>query len=255
MNNENSKKINNGKIIEVHDLTVAYRDIPVLWKINFEISSSTLTAVVGPNGAGKSTLVKTMMGLIKPVTGDIKIMGEPYHKIKDKHAKIAYIPQRESVDWSFPINVIDVVQMGRYRHLGWFKRPGKLEREFAMDALKKFEMHEFANHQIGELSGGQQQRVFLARAFVQGADLFFLDEPFGGVDAKTEEMTLQLLKDLRNIGKTLIVVTHDLQSLKEHFDHTILINKKLIGYGPTEEVLTHKNLIKTYGSHMHQVMR
>lgn len=232
-------------IINVEDMTVAYGTKPVLWDIDLEIPKSVLLAIVGPNGAGKSTLIKAMLDLIKPISGNVLFNGESY-KAHRKH--IGYVPQSESVDWDFPANVLDVVLMGRYGELGWFKRPGKKDRELALDALEKVGMKDFVNRQISQLSGGQQQRIFLARALVQDADIYFMDEPFKGVDAKTEGAIVELLKELKNRGKTLIVVHHDLQTVEEYFDWVVLLNRQIIESGPVEEVFTDENLNKTYRS-------
>lgn len=230
-------------IIKVEDLTVAYEKKPVLWDIDLEIPSGTLMAIVGPNGAGKSTLIKTMLSLIKPVAGRISFWGNPYEK---ELKRIAYVPQRGSVDWDFPTNVFDVVMMGRYGNLGWFKRPEKIDKELTMEAIEKVGMTEFAKRQISQLSGGQQQRVFLARALVQDAEIYFMDEPFQGVDAKTEEAIIGLLKDLRSNGKTVVVVHHDLQTVPKYFDWVTLLNMQILGVGPVEDVFTDENIRKTY---------
>ncbi|MBU5437100.1 metal ABC transporter ATP-binding protein [Tissierella sp. MSJ-40] len=230
-------------IIKVEDLTVAYEKKPVLWDIDLEIPSGTLMAIVGPNGAGKSTLIKTMLNLIKPVAGRISFWGNPYEK---ELKRIAYVPQRGSVDWDFPTNVFDVVMMGRYGNLGWFKRPEKIDKELTMEAIEKVGMTEFAKRQISQLSGGQQQRVFLARALVQDAEIYFMDEPFQGVDAKTEEAIIGLLKDLRSNGKTVVVVHHDLQTVPKYFDWVTLLNMQILGVGPVEDVFTDENIRKTY---------
>ncbi len=232
-------------IIKVEDMTVAYSVKPVLWDVDLNIPKGILMAIVGPNGAGKSTLIKAMLDLIKPVSGDVLFNGETY---KEHREHIGYVPQSESVDWDFPANVLDVVLMGRYGKLGWFKRPGKKDRELALDALKKVAMEEFADRQISQLSGGQQQRIFLARALVQDADIYFMDEPFKGVDAKTEGAIVELLKELKNRGKTLIVVHHDLQTVEEYFDWVVLLNKQIIKSGPVEEVFTDENINRTYRS-------
>ena len=232
-------------IIEVHDLTVAYDAKPVLWDIDLEIPKGKLVAVVGPNGAGKTTLIKSMLGLIKPVSGAVHFKMLPDKKF---HNKIAYVPQSGSVDWDFPATVLDVVMMGRYGHLGWFKRPGKAEKQMAMETLQKVGMEEYAHRQISQLSGGQQQRVFLARALIQQADIYFMDEPFKGVDAQTERSIISLLKELKSQGKTVIVVHHDLQTVPEYFDWVTLINLKVIAIGPVEKVFTEQNLSLTYGS-------
>ncbi|HHX62366.1 MAG TPA: metal ABC transporter ATP-binding protein [Epulopiscium sp.] len=232
-------------IIKVEDMTVAYSDKPVLWDIDLEIPRSVLMAIVGPNGSGKTTLIKAMLDLVKPISGSVLFKGESY---KEHRKHIGYVPQSESVDWDFPADVLDVVLMGRYGELGWFKRPGKVDKELALEALEKVGMKDFANRQISQLSGGQQQRVFLARALVQDADIYFMDEPFKGVDAKTEVAIVELLKELKNRGKTLIVVHHDLQTVKEYFDWVVLLNRQIIEVGPVEEVFTDENLNKTYRS-------
>lgn len=232
-------------IIEVEDMTVAYDIKPVLWDVDLKIPKAVLMAIVGPNGAGKSTLIKAMLDLIKPVSGKVLFNGDTY-KSQRKH--IGYVPQSGSVDWDFPTNVLDVVLMGTYGDLGWFKRPGKEEKRKSYEALEKVGMGEFADRQISELSGGQQQRVFLARALVQDADIYFMDEPFKGVDAKTEKAIIALLKELKNSGKTLIVVHHDLQTVKEYFDYVVLLNTQIIDSGKVEDIFTDENLAKTYRS-------
>ena len=232
-------------IIKVEDMTVAYSVKPVLWDIDLDIPKGVLMAIVGPNGAGKSTLIKAMLDLIKPVSGNVLFNGETY---KEHRKHIGYVPQSESVDWDFPANVLDVVLMGRYGELGWFKRPGKKDKDLALEALDKVGMKDFANRQISQLSGGQQQRIFLARALVQDADIYFMDEPFKGVDARTEGAIIKLLKELKNRGKTLIVVHHDLSTVKEYFDWVVLLNRQIIKVGPVEEVFTDENLNKIYRS-------
>lgn len=232
-------------IVEVEDMTVAYKEKPVLWDIDLKIPKAVLMAIVGPNGAGKSTLIKAMLELIKPISGTVLFNGESY-KAQRKH--IAYVPQSESVDWQFPTSVLDVVLMGRYGHLGWFKRPSALDRNMAIDALKKVGMESFKDRQISQLSGGQQKRVFLARALVQNADIYFMDEPFQGVDAKTEKTIIELLKELRNEGKTVIVVHHDLQTVPEYFDWVTLLNTEIIANGPVTKVFNEENLKLAYRS-------
>ncbi len=232
-------------IIEVEDMTVAYHIKPVLWDVDLDIPKGILMAIVGPNGAGKSTLIKAMLDLIKPISGNVLFNGASY-KSQRKH--IGYVPQSESVDWDFPANAIDVVMMGRYGKLGWLKRPKAKDRDLAMEALKKLGMEEFADRQISQLSGGQQQRVFLARALVQEADIYFMDEPLKGVDAKTEGAIITLLKELRDQGKTLVVVHHDLQTVEEYFDWVVLLNTQIIASGPVEEAFTDENIRKTYRS-------
>jgi len=231
-------------VIDVQDLTVAYQEKPVLWDIDMMVPAGTLMAIVGPNGAGKTTLIKAILDLIKPVAGTVLIKGKPY---VEQRPLVGYVPQRGSVDWDFPTDVLDVVMMGRYRALGWIKRPGKAEREMAMDALEKVGMSEFAGRQISQLSGGQQQRVFLARALVQDAQIYFMDEPFQGVDATTERAIITLLKELRAAGKTVVVVHHDLQTVPEYFDWVTLLNVRRIASGPVEEAFTEENLRRAYG--------
>ncbi len=232
-------------IIEVEDMTVAYHIKPVLWDVDLDIPKGVLMAIVGPNGAGKSTLIKAMLDLIKPISGNVLFNGASY-KSQRKH--IGYVPQSESVDWDFPADALDVVMMGRYGELGWLKRPKAKDKELAMEALKKLGMEEYADRQISQLSGGQQQRVFLARALVQEADIYFMDEPLKGVDAKTEGAIIELLKELRDKGKTLIVVHHDLQTVEEYFDWVVLLNTQIIASGPVEEAFTDENIRKTYRS-------
>lgn len=231
-------------IVEVHDLTVAYEDKPVLWDVDFHCPSGVLMAVVGPNGAGKSTLIKTILGLIMPVAGSIKVLHKNIDKVRHL---VGYVPQRNSVDWDFPASVLDVVLMGRYGHLGWFKRPGHQEVLLAKSCLDKVGMADFANRHISQLSGGQQQRVFIARAFMQQAEVYLMDEPFAGVDALTEKSIIGLLKELKAQGKTVICVHHDLQTLKEYFDEVCLLNIRCIAQGGTQQVLTNENLKKAYG--------
>lgn len=237
--------VNKEYIIEVEDMTVAYHTKPVLWDVDLDIPKGILMAIVGPNGAGKSTLIKAMLDLIKPISGNVLFNGASY-KSQRKH--IGYVPQSESVDWDFPANALDVVLMGRYGELGWFKKPKAKDRQLAMEALEKLGMGEFADRQISQLSGGQQQRVFLARALVQEADIYFMDEPLKGVDAKTEKAIIELLKELRDKGKTLIVVHHDLQTVEEYFDWVVLLNTQIIASGPVEETFTDDNIKKTYRS-------
>ena len=230
--------------IEVNDLTVAYRDRPVLWDIDVVVPAGVLMAIVGPNGAGKTTLIKAILGLITPAAGDVAVFGKPY---EEQRRLVGYVPQRGSVDWDFPTTVLDVVMMGRYGALGWFRRPGRAEREAAMRALENVGMAEFAGRQISQLSGGQQQRVFLARALVQDASIYFMDEPFQGVDARTEHAIVALLQQLRANGKTVVVVHHDLQSVPEYFDWVLLLNVRRIALGPVSEVFTDENLRLAYG--------
>ena len=230
--------------VEVHDLTVAYHDKPVLWDVDLVVPSGVLMAVVGPNGAGKTTLIKAMLGLVTPVSGDVLIHGQPYRA--DKRS-VAYVPQRGSVDWDFPTTVFDVVLMGTYGRLGWFRRPGEAEHELARDALGRVGMGEFADRQISQLSGGQQQRVFLARALVQEAPVCFMDEPFQGVDAVTERTIVGILQELRDQGRTVLVVHHDLGTVAEYFDWVTLLNVRKIASGPTAEAFTPASVTAAYG--------
>ncbi len=230
--------------VEVVDLTVAYAETPVLWDVDMTVPPGVLMAIVGPNGAGKTTLMKSILGLVKPAAGRVLIHGRPYAAMRHK---VGYVPQRGSVDWDFPTTVLDVVMMGSYGSLGWFRRPGRRERGQALEALEKVDMAAFANRQISQLSGGQQQRVFLARALLQQADIYFMDEPFQGVDATTERAIISLLKELRGQGRTVVVVHHDLQTVKEYFDWVTLLNVRRIASGPVEEVYTERNLRLAYG--------
>ena len=230
--------------IEVEDLTVAYRDKPVLWDIDLDVPEGVLMAIVGPNGAGKTTLIKAILNLVNTAAGQVKIYGKT---LSEQRKLVGYVPQRGSVDWDFPTSVGDVVMMGRYGSLGWMKRPGKKEKKLAHEALDKVGMLPYADRQISQLSGGQQQRVFLARALVQDAQVYLMDEPFQGVDATTERAIVSLLQELRNSGKTVLVVHHDLQTVPEYFDWTALLNVRLIASGPVEKVFTEENLKLTYG--------
>lgn len=230
--------------ISIKDLTVAYDEKPALWDIDLNIPKGALTAIIGPNGAGKTSLIKATLGIIKPIAGRVDIFGQPMNR---QRSQVAYVPQRNSVDWDFPTNVLDVVMMGTYSNLGWFQRPGKLEKEAAMNALKEVDMQDFADRQIGQLSGGQQQRIFVARALVQNASIFLMDEPLIGVDAITERAIIKLLKKLRDEMKTVIVVHHDLQTVEEYFDWAFLLNVRQIGFGKVSDIITSDNLKLTYG--------
>ena len=230
--------------VEIRDLTVAYHERPVLWDVDLTIRAGRLTAIVGPNGAGKSTLIKASLGLVPVAAGWVHIFGKPF---AEQRRLVAYVPQRGSVDWDFPTDALDVVTMGRYGTLGWFRRPGAADRALAMEKLRQVGMADFARRQISELSGGQQQRVFLARALAQEADLYFMDEPFAGVDATTERAIISLLQDLRQQGKTVVAVHHDLNTVDDYFDDVALLNVRLIAAGPVTDVFTHDNLHTTYG--------
>ncbi|MBY0527768.1 MAG: metal ABC transporter ATP-binding protein [Gemmataceae bacterium] len=230
--------------VDINDLTVAYRDKAVLWDVDLTVPAGNLMAIVGPNGAGKTTLIKAILGLIRPVAGQVLIHGRPY---KEQRQLIGYVPQRGSVDWDFPTSVLDVVLMGTYGSLGWFRRPGRPERHRALEALDKVGMTPYADRQIRQLSGGQQQRVFLARALVQDAQVYFMDEPFQGVDATTERAIVNLLQELRAAGRTVLVVHHDLQTVPEYFDSVTLLNVRKVASGPVAEAFTEANLRLTYG--------
>ncbi len=233
--------------LEIHDMTVAYQRKPVLWDVDVKIPEATLTGVVGPNGAGKSTMIKAALGLLPLSSGWVKFYGQPLSKAR---RRVGYVPQRESVDWDFPVTARDVVLMGRYRKLGWIRRPGKEDREAAGQAMERLGVIDLAGRQISNLSGGQQQRVFLARALVQNADIYFMDEPFVGVDVSTEKAIITLLNKLRDEGKTVIVVHHDLNTIKEYFDRLILLNMRIVAAGRTDEVFTAELMKKTYGGRL-----
>lgn len=233
--------------LTVHDLTVAYQRKPVLWDVELNIPEGKLVAIVGPNGAGKSTLIKACLDLVPKTSGWAKIYGRSYRE--NRHL-VAYVPQRESVDWDFPVSALDVVAMGTYRKLGWVRRIGKTERKTAMEAMEMAGIAELAGRQISQLSGGQQQRVFLARALAQDARVYFMDEPFAAVDAATEQAIVDVLKELGGRGKTCLVVHHDLATVPEYFDWVVLLNMRVVAAGPTAEVFTHENLRKTYGGRL-----
>lgn len=230
--------------LEVHDVTVAYDRKPVLWDIDFSIPAGGLVAIIGPNGAGKSTLLKAILGLLPMASGWVKVHGD---LVVNQRKLIGYVPQRGSVDWDFPTNALDVVTMGTYGRLGWIRRPGKAEHDLAMHCLKQLGMEDYANRQISQLSGGQQQRVFLARALAQQAQIYFMDEPFVGVDAATESAIIELLRELKRQGKTVLVVHHDLETVRDYFDRVVLLNMRLIAAGTTESTFTRENLQRTYG--------
>ncbi|MBM3168567.1 MAG: metal ABC transporter ATP-binding protein [Bacteroidetes bacterium] len=231
-------------ILEVHDLTVSYDQQPVLWNVDLSLPAGQLIGILGPNGAGKSTLIKSIMGLIPPTSGYIKIFNKALQEVR---TRISYVPQRESVDWNFPASVLDVVVMGTYGKLGLFRRPGKKEVQIAQEALEQVGMTAFVTRQISELSGGQQQRVFIARALAQQADLYLMDEPFAGVDMATETAIFQLLQDMARTGKTVLVVHHDIHSAMNFFEWVIMLNLHLVASGPKDQVMTEELLRKTYG--------
>ncbi len=230
--------------LSLHDMTVAYHRRPVVWDIDYKAHPGRLAAIVGPNGAGKSTLIKAALDLIPKVAGGVRFFGRPY---SEQRERVAYVPQRTSVDWDFPVTALDVVAMGLYRQIGWFWPVSRKWKCQALEALDKVGLADFSARQISQLSGGQQQRVFLARALVQGADLYLMDEPFAGVDAATERAIVDLLRELRAEGKTALVVHHDLQTVPEYFDDVLLLNMRLVASGPVSEVFTPENLRKTFG--------
>ena len=234
-------------ILEVHDLTVTYGRKPVLWGVDFTLPAGAIAGIVGPNGAGKSTLLKTIMGLIPPSSGYVKLFDRP---LDDVRLRVSYVPQRESVDWDFPVSVLDVVLMGRYGKVGLLRNTGAGDRRIANECLAKVGLSAFAKRQISQLSGGQQQRVFLARALAQEADIYFMDEPFAGVDAATEQAIIELLREMASRGKTIVVVHHDLQSARSYFDWIVLLNMHLIAAGPTEKAFTDETIQQAYGGRL-----
>lgn len=233
--------------IEIADLTVAYHRKPVLWEINLRIPQGTLVGIVGPNGAGKSTLMKAVIDLVPKVSGETRVLGKSIHEVRHR---IAYVPQRESVDWDFPATVLDVVMMGLYREAGWFWPMRAEHRTRAMAALEQVGISDLSNRQISQLSGGQQQRTFLARALVQSADVFLLDEPFAAVDAATEQSIIEVLRALQSQGKTVLVVHHDLHTVPQYFDFLVLINVRAVAWGTMEQTFTPENLKRTYGGRL-----
>lgn len=230
--------------LSIHDLTVAYHRKPVVWDVDYNAPAGKLVAIVGPNGAGKSTLLKATLGLMPHVSGEVQFFGRPYRAVRDR---VAYVPQRTSVDWDFPVSALDVVAMGLYRRIGLFRPVTRQHRRRALEALERVGLSAFAGRQISQLSGGQQQRVFLARALVQDADLYLMDEPFAGVDAATEKAIVVMLRELQASGRTALVVHHDLETVAEYFDHVLLLNMRLVAAGPVSEVFSRENLRRTYG--------
>jgi len=236
-----------GSPVSIHDMTVAYHRKPVLWDVDYAAPEGALIGMVGPNGAGKSTLIKACLDLVPRASGSVRFFGKPYRQMR---RWIGYVPQRESVDWDFPANALDVVTMGRYGRIPWCLPPRRRDREFARACLERVGMIDYAQRQINKLSGGQQQRVFLARALAQDATVYFMDEPFAGVDASTEGAIVNLLRDLRAQGKTVLVVHHDLQTVAEYFDHVVLLNMRVVAAGETGEVFTSEALQRTYGGRL-----
>lgn len=230
--------------LSIDDMTVAYHRKPVLWDIEYDAPEGKIIGIIGPNGAGKSTLIKAVMDLVPRAAGTVMIYGKPYRR---QRGLVGYVPQRETVDWDFPVNSLDVVAMGRYGKIGWCRPVRRKDRDAAFQALERVGMADYAQRQISQLSGGQQQRVFLARALAQDAKIYFMDEPFAGVDAATEQAIITLLNDLAVAGKTVFVVHHDLQTVPEYFQELILLNMRIVASGPTADVFTPENLQKTYG--------
>jgi manganese/zinc/iron transport system ATP- binding protein len=233
--------------LSIHDMTVAYHRKPVIWDVDLDLPEGKLVGLVGPNGAGKSTLLKAVLELVPRASGRVLVYGKPYRQQRNL---VGYVPQRETVDWDFPVSALDVVTMGRYGRIGWFKPVAKRDKQAALAALERVGIADLADRQISQLSGGQQQRVFLARALVQDARLYLMDEPFAAVDAATERAIVRILQDLRDTGKTALVVHHDLQTVPEYFDHVILLNMRVVAHGPTSVVFTPENLHKTYGGRL-----
>lgn len=234
-------------VLKVQGLNASYRKNKVLNDVTFEVHPGSLTSIVGPNGAGKSTLLKVLLELHPKLSGSVSFFGSSFHKTK---TRVGYVPQRGSVDWDFPTNALDVVMMGLYGQVGWLKRPSRIHKQRAMASLEQMGMADYANRQISQLSGGQQQRVFLARALVQDAELYFMDEPLAGVDAATERAIMTTLKELKTAGKTVMVVHHDLQTVEDYFDHVMLLNRTVVKHGRTKEVFTKENVFQTYGGSM-----
>ena len=233
-----------GNSVETHNLTVIYNKKPAIWNIDFTLPAGKIIGVMGPNGSGKSTLLKAIMGIIEPNIGYAKIFDKDLDDVRER---VSYVPQRQSVDWDFPASVWDVVAMGRYARKGMLKRLSAEDKSIIEESLEKVNMTAFAQRQISQLSGGQQQRVFLARALAQQADIYFMDEPFVGVDAATEEDIINLLKSMRDQGKTLIVVHHDLHTAQDYFEWLVLLNTRLVRVGPVEDVFNQETLTETYG--------
>lgn len=224
-------------------LSVVYRTDPVLRNVDFEVPAGAVMGVVGPNGAGKSTLIKAMLGVVTPLTGHSEFFGQPLDKVRQR---VGYMPQFTSVDWDFPTTVRDVVLMGTYGRLGWLRRPGRAERDAAAEAMALTGTSELARRQIGELSGGQRQRVFLARALAQESDLYFMDEPFQGIDATTQRAMMATLEQLRRRGKTVVIVHHDLATVRDFCTHITLLNRTVRACGPVDEAFTTENLRATF---------
>ncbi|MDG1757373.1 MAG: metal ABC transporter ATP-binding protein [Bacteroidia bacterium] len=231
-------------IIEAHNLTVLYGRKPAIWNIDFKLPEGQVIGIMGPNGSGKSTLLKSIMGVVTPTTGYTKVYDQELNQVRHK---VSYVPQRQEIDWDFPASVWDIVSMGRFHVRGLFKRLTSEDNDIIQESLEKVNMLGFAKRQISQLSGGQQQRVFLARAIAQQGELFLMDEPFAGVDIATEEMIVDLLKEMKGQGKTLVIVHHDLHTAQSYFDHLVLMNTRLVACGETSDVFTDQILTDTYG--------
>jgi manganese/zinc/iron transport system ATP- binding protein len=238
--------------IEVHNLSVSYQNVPVLWDIDFTLPKGQIVGIIGPNGSGKSTLLKAIMGLIPLASGNVKVLNKNLSLVRDQ---LAYVPQRETVDWNFPASVEDVVLMGRYKKGNLFRRLTKIDKVIAQESIEKVKLEKYKERQISQLSGGQQQRVFIARALAQGASIYIMDEPFVGVDMATEKTILDLLIQMKEEGKTIIIVHHDIQTVSNYFDYIVMLNTRLIAHGPTNEVLTEENLQATYGGQLNIISK
>ena len=233
--------------LSIRGLTVSYSEKPAVFSVDATFQASSMTAIIGPNGAGKSTLLKAALGIVPRLSGEVSVFGLPLEAARER---IAYVPQRASVDWDFPTTVIDVVLMGLYRRVGLLGRFTSPLRSRAIACLDRVGMADFCDRQIGQLSGGQQQRVFLARALAQDTDVYLLDEPFAGVDAATERAIIDVLKTLKDTGKSVVCVHHDLSTVADYFDHVLLINVRKIVDGPLDTAFTAENLSATYGGRL-----
>jgi manganese/zinc/iron transport system ATP- binding protein len=231
--------------LELRRLTVSYDAKPVVWDVDASFPAGALSAIVGPNGAGKSTLLKASLGLVPAEAGQALVLGRPARRALDR---VAYVPQREAVDWDFPVTVREVAEMGRYASAGWVRRLGRRDRAVVGEALERVGMAAFARRQIGELSGGQRQRVFLARALAQEADVLLMDEPFSGIDARTEAAVLDLLRELRDDGRSIVVVHHDIGTVRRAFDWALLLNVRAVACGPAHEMIVPELLRRAYGA-------